>query len=113
MVVDSDSRDIDAAVANMLVTTVKIGVESSLHLFVAFLAGLLVSFCEADTGCCLEAALMAAPVQNDLLGSFLAAVLLFRWPIISNNLFYYECIALGYAYCFACVILIIVHALFL
>ena len=56
--------------------------ESSLCLFVALLAGLV----EAS-----EAALVTAPERDDLLdaaGSFLAAVLLFRQPIISDNLLY-------------------------
>ena len=82
-------------------------------LFMAILAGLLVASCKAVTGCCLEEALVKVPVWDDLLESFLAAVLLFWLPIISSYLFYYQCMALDYVYCCTCVILIIVHALFL
>ena len=80
--------------------------ESLLHLFVALLAELLVASGEVITSCWWEAALVMAPVWGDLWGSFLAADLLFRWLIVSNNLFYYQRVALGYVYCCACVILI-------
>ena len=50
--------------------------ELLLRLFVALLAGLLVASCEVVTGCWWEAALVTAPVRDDLLGIFLAADLL-------------------------------------
>ena len=60
------------------------------------------------TVCWLEVALVMAPVRGDLLGSFLVADLFFRRLIISNNLFYYQHMALG-----TCIIFIIARALFL
>ena len=87
--------------------------ESLLRLFLALLAGLLMASCEVVTDCWWEVAVVTALVQDDLLGSFLVADLLFWRLIVSNNLFYYQHVALGYAYCCACIILIFACALFL
>ena len=87
--------------------------ESLLHLFVTLLAGLLVESCKVVTGCWWEAALVTALVWDDLLRSFLAAALLFWRFIVTNNLFYYQRMALGYVYCCVCIILSIACGLFL
>ena len=86
--------------------------ESLLRLFAALLTGLLVASGEVITCCWWEAALVMAPVRGNLLGSFFAANLLFQRLIVSYNLFYNQCVALGYVYCCVCVILIVVCALF-
>ena len=78
-----------------------------------FLVGCLWHLAKQSQVVVLEAALVMTPVRDNLLGSFLPAVLLFQWPMVSSNLFYYQRVALGYAYCCACIILIIALALYL
>ena len=64
--------------------------ESSLRYLVALFVGLVEVPFKGVIGCSLTAALVTAPVQDDLLdaaGSFLVVVLLLQQPILSANLF--------------------------